>query len=443
MEYLNKDEYYAFLKNAKSKIKNGNSTWVKLAEEFNKKFNDNITSDTLRLRSKRYVSALANGRDFKELKSNQKQDDSTKEFETKFSDGTVEARKVVKYSKAIFGDNDKLLEYLGYDKTQWEFVYVTTSSWEQSSKKDGLKNLYAVKFKLKPKSIPSITDMVEDIKKVLAKEIKPLVQTSTIANVTKLNDKLLMEIPAIELHLGKLSNAVETGENYDVKIARLRFEHILQKIIDKQKEANCGTCLLVIGNDFFNSESDNMTTNKTPQQNDTRYKKLFLVGLELYVKTLYTLKKYFKRVDVMLCSGNHARAMEFFLYIALKEHFATDEVIRFSEDFKDTQYYKFGQCGIFFNHGDANLAKTIKSIPSEFFDVWGRTLYRELHLGHLHKEVTVDDESGMITRRIGSPCATDNWHYQNRFVGATKKHQIFLWDKENGLVNIHYIPNKD
>ena len=61
----------------------------------------------------------------------------------------------------------------------------------------------------------------------------------------------------------------------------------------------------------------------------------------------------------------------------------------------------------------------------------------------LHKEVTVDDDSGMITRRIGSPCATDNWHYQNRFVGATKKHQIFLWDKENGLVNIHYIPNKD
>ena len=56
-----------------------------------------------------------------------------------------------------------------------------------------------------------------------------------------------------------------------------------------------------------------------------------------------------------------------------------------------------------------------------FFDVWGRTLYRELHLGHLHKEVTVDDDSGMITRRIGSPCATDNWHYQNRFVGATKK----------------------
>src|SRR5574344_685351 len=160
---------------------------------------------------------------------------------------------------------------------------------------------------------------------------------------------------------------------------------------------------LVIGNDFFNSESDNMTTDKTPQQNDTRYKKLFLVGLELYVKTLYTLKNYFKQVDVMLCSGNHARAMEFFLYIALKEHFATDEVIRFSEDFKDTQYYKFGQCGIFFNHGDANLVRTIKSIPSEFFDVWGRTLYRELHLGHLHKEVTVDDDSGMITRRIGSP----------------------------------------
>ena len=39
----------------------------------------------------------------------------------------------------------------------------------------------------------------------------------------------------------------------------------------------------------------------------------------------------------------------------------------------------------------------------------------------------------MITRRIGAPCSTDAWHEENRFVGAVKKHEIFIWDKYNGL----------
>lgn len=45
----------------------------------------------------------------------------------------------------------------------------------------------------------------------------------------------------------------------------------------------------------------------------------------------------------------------------------------------------------------------------------------------------------MITRRIGSPTATDQWHYEERFIGATQKYQTFVWDKEKGLQNIKYI----
>ena len=55
----------------------------------------------------------------------------------------------------------------------------------------------------------------------------------------------------------------------------------------------------------------------------------------------------------------------------------------------------------------------------------------------------MDDSGGMITRRIGSPCAIDAWHYGNRFVGAVKKHQIFIWDKNNGLKELFYITIKD
>jgi hypothetical protein len=81
----------------------------------------------------------------------------------------------------------------------------------------------------------------------------------------------------------------------------------------------------------------------------------------------------------------------------------------------------------------------MQSIPAEFYKEWGSSIFRELHLGHLHKEVVVDDESGMITRRIGSPTGTDQYHYEERFIGATQKHQIFVWDANKGLKSIEYI----
>ena len=70
--------------------------------------------------------------------------------------------------------------------------------------------------------------------------------------------------------------------------------------------------------------------------------------------------------------------------------------------------------------------------------MWGRTQHRELHLGHLHTELVVDENSGLIVRRIGSPSGTDAWHYENRYVGSRKAHQLFLWHKEVGMVNSHY-----
>ena len=135
----------------------------------------------------------------------------------------------------------------------------------------------------------------------------------------------------------------------------------------------------------------------------------------------------------------------FYLYMALAQYFSDDNVLKFSNDYKDVQCYVFGKNMIAFSHGDSNLKRMIKSIPVEFYKEWGSTQYRELHLGHLHKEVVVDDESGLITRRVGSPTGTCQWHYEERFIGAIQKAQTFIWDKSYGLTdikNINFIDDK-
>jgi hypothetical protein len=196
----------------------------------------------------------------------------------------------------------------------------------------------------------------------------------------------------------------------------------------------------VIGNDFFNAEFNNQTTNGTPQQNDGRYKKLFIKGMELYTNAIERLIPIFGNIDVRLCQGNHAQSAEFYLYHSLSQYFRNAKNVHFSDNYRTTQAYVFGDVGIFFTHGDENEKRTIASIPAEFPEEWGKTKFRELHLGHLHKEgATITEMGGMITRRIPSPCAADDWHYNKRFIGNQRCHQFFVWHKTQGLVATNYV----
>jgi hypothetical protein len=361
---------------------------------------------------------------------------------------------------------ENILSKLGYDSEFWALSSYTLGAWDVATRND-MKECYTIRAKIKPKA--STDMMLEDyasIVKASFSSCKPLsvIQPNIIDKARNMFGKLssyrsdarnssnntrtrLLEIPPIELHYGKVGSCIETGNVYDDKVARSIFNNIFDTIIRANSETDIDEVLVVIGSDFFNSEASGTTTKGTPQSNCLSYKQMFIDGLEMYEHAILSLFNKFKNVKVMLCAGNHARSMEFFLFVALQQRFSSyapckmvsSGGITFIENYRDTQAYVYGNNAIFFNHGDINLKRTIKSIPAEFPQIWGKCLFRELHLGHLHKEVTVDDEGGMITRRIGSPCGNDDWHYVNRFLGSVKKHQIFIWDYEKGLETIRYI----
>ena len=430
--------YYDFLEYAFQKNKEGVS-WKELSVEFEKKFNTTISRSCLRHRALRFNE------------KNKKVDDNiyscgnseTDVYIQYNADGSVESKGKIECNSDVLKDPVKLLEKLGYNTDKWELITYRVSEWEGGKVDDDNKFIkqHAIKYKVKPKNELTITDFLNSAKKAFSEKIMPLLEKDFKLDNNELDDEKLMEIAPIELHLGKFSHYVETGEIYNLEIAKKRFQYIFQKIREKQLVEKCSKCVLIIGSDFFNSESDyNTSVNKTPQQNDSCYINLFIEAIKMYTSAIFSLKELFNSIDVMLCSGNHARSMETFLYIALQQRFSLcDSYIHFIENYKHTQVYEFGKCAIFYNHGDYNLKQTIKSIPAEFDKEWGSHPFRELHLGHLHKEVVVDEEGGMITRRIGSPCSTDNWHYDNRFVGSLKKHQIFVWNANSGLENIYYI----
>ena len=412
------------------KVKNREITWKEASYEINKKFGTNISPDGIR---KRFYNMNKDGYTTESING---------EFETHYSDGSIDISKKIWFDENENKTPDVILKKFGYDEESWEVVSWTFGKWEVAIKDEKQNRVCTtIRARIKPrteKNIP-MEKYVSVAKEVFEKEIKPIKVVSK-KQCEGLDKNKLLELTGIELHLGKMSWSGETGQDYDKNIARERFNTIYSEIMEQQEIEKCDTCLLCIGNDFFNSDTVNATTTKgTPQTNDLRWQKLFNIGLELYTQMILGLSDRFNNIEVRLQSGNHDKMASFYLYIALSCYFKDVKNIHFSQDYKDVQCFLWGKCGIFFSHGDSNLKRLIKSIPAEFYEEWGKTTFRELHLGHLHKEVVVDDDSGMITRRIGSPTATDQWHYEERFIGATQKYQTFVWDKEKGLQNIKYI----
>lgn len=361
------------------------------------------------------------------------------------SNGDVNFTKKMFLNRDVSKDPDEILVALGYDPNKWSIVSWKVSEWDVPSASTD-KSCYAVSGRIRPKTLTDMRDVdyFNAAKEFFATH-KLEAQTSAKPKFGQTapawQRDFLIEIPAIELHLGKRAHITDAPENYDIKDAERCFNEIIDTIIGYSKAVHMtGNCLLVIGNDFFNAEFNNQTTNGTPQQNDGRYKKLFIKGMELYTTAIEKLIPVFDKIDVRLCQGNHAQSAEFYLYHSLSQYFRNVKNVGFSDNYRTTQAYVFGDCGIFFTHGDENEKRTIASIPAEFPEEWGKTKFRELHLGHLHKEgATITEMGGMITRRIPSPCAADDWHYNKRFIGNQRCHQFFVWSATQGLIATNYV----
>jgi len=393
------------------------------------------------------VSAYVNRAGRKPQDSSDRPNDGEDEFysvEEHLKNGEVEITKKVFFDKNVKKTPDTILTALGYSPEEWTIVSWRLCEWD-SATGSGDKTAYSIRGRIKPRGASDMRDV--DYFNA-AKEFfsKHRIEYRTAArycgsSVSGIDDDCLIEIPAIELHLGKRSHITDTPENYDMKDAERCFNKIFDTVIDYAEAIGAkGNCLLVIGNDFFNAEFNNQTTNGTPQQNDGRYKKLFIKGMELYTNAIERLIPVFGNIDIRLCQGNHAQSAEFYLYHSLSQYFRNAKNVHFSDNYRTTQAYVFGDVGIFFTHGDENEKRTIASIPAEFPEEWGKTKFRELHLGHLHKEgATITEMGGMITRRIPSPCAADDWHYNKRFIGNQRCHQFFVWHRTKGLVATNYV----
>lgn len=346
------------------------------------------------------------------------------------------------YSKLIAIDESKekitpelIMEKHNIDPKKWKVISYKNNYWNTQAKGGNLLTLFQSKVTVKP---IGDTEIDYDYIKSYFKDYEPT-HIGNRNTVHKFGDKLL--VPCFyDCHFGKegWQGEVGKGENYDLKIAKKRFLDNSQDFIDRIKGQDFERVLYVIGQDFIHSEPDGNTVNKTKQDCDGRYQKIFRVACEALIDSICMFADI-APVDVVLIQGNHSETTEFFMAELLKAYFRNDNNINVDSSPMMRKYYQYGNTLLGLSHGEYEGKRITELMPIEAREYWSDTVYHEFLLGHLHSESSFE-KGGITVRRIPSMCGTDAWHKKMGYCMSPKRSVAFIYDKTKGLIETLYNP---
>lgn len=353
-----------------------------------------------------------------------------------------------------FGDSAEMSMYLNHQVKSLEDLIekcsINTSKWQVASwecktttvtlkDEKGVpktEQKYWVGAKLKRKELDK--DLVlqkQEIIEVL-KNYSPKIKT---LEYKKFDKNVLLELSMPDIHFGKLSWKEESGEDYDLKIATSRFKDAINDLLSKTPLQNVERILFPIGNDMINVDSRrNMTTAGTPQDSDSRFRKLLNVVKDLLIETITDLSQI-APVDVVVVSGNHDYDTMFTIGMILEAYFNNNSNVNIDNTPKQRKYYRYHNSGIMLTHGNEERHSDLGLIfATEQPALWALCLYREAQLGHFHKTkktnyVSVDDFQGFQVNILPSLSGSDFWHASKGYMGL-KQAKAFLYEREQGKI---------
>lgn len=429
---LSPESYELCLEDISEKVLGNNDLdWSEIIE----KYSLPIATDTLRKASSQsifgnvFVSEYFKNKTLSNNMTDIEKAQSTYKTESSINkDGTFTSDKLIAIKEDDLKNPATLLSAHGFNTKDWELISARNNIWNVYSKQDGIQELYSSKIVTKPRTDISL-DEIKEFYETLIVSYKPPVVRKYVPN-----KGLLFELPIMDLHLGKFSSSDIVKDEYNTQIARDCFNKIIDDCIGRLKNVNIEKIIFPIGQDFFHFDSVNTTTSKgTPQDSDRKHQTLFKDGVILLIDGITKLSSELNvPIEVFYVPGNHDFMTSYHAIMSLWCYFNKNENVSVDLSTSPRKYIEFGKCLIGYSHGDKEKKRIEKIMQVEASDSWGRTKFREFHLGHLHSEQVVED-GGVIIRHLSSVTGSDAWHHDSGFVGAIRKCTCFLWDKECGI----------
>jgi len=245
---------------------------------------------------------------------------------------------------------------------------------------------------------------------------------------------LMQAVVIADPPLAKYAWGGETGgANYDLSIATRLVRDAATELMEWGDERKPAVRYLFCLGDLLHYDNpQGHTTGGTPQDRDTRLAKMLeeasamLCGLvERSVMTAET--------RVVMVPGNHDRATTLAMQLILAAQFRGYAGVTVDTSALHRKYVEWGGCLIGLTHGDTARKRLGTLMQVERKEAWGRSVCREWHHGHFHREAQTVTEGGVTIREHLSLSPPDSWHAIEGYVGAPRGMDSLLYDKIRGV----------
>jgi len=298
---------------------------------------------------------------------------------------------------------------------------------------------FQVKVWLKKKVPDSYEQVIED----LIKTLPTIDKISKYKTLTKKLDKdVAIEIALYDAHLGKFAWHPETMlGNWDIDICTKAYLEGAEKGLNYASSFKPSKIFFVLGNDFMHVDNQAMTTPRGGFHLDAdgRFPKIARKAMETIVAAINICRQV-APVEIKWVPGNHDVTSSFWLSLIVEQIFKNDKHVIVDNEPSQRKAVLWGNLLVGWWH-DATGRKfpaSVNALAQFWPELWGKSKYRELHVGHKHKKVhtktmPIETNGGVLIRQIPSLSSIDFWHQDNLFVDAVPASETLLWSKDSGV----------
>jgi Calcineurin-like phosphoesterase. len=207
----------------------------------------------------------------------------------------------------------------------------------------------------------------------------------------ELDEELLAIYPYGDPHMGMYAWHGDSEEDFDLSMAVNLMVEATTSLVQSAPPSK--KALIAFLGDFYHADNQSNTTVRSGHQLDvdSRWLKVFRVGVNTAVTLIELAKRKHEEVHVIVEIGNHDDHSALALGVCLEMFFSNDERVTIDNSGQRYHYYRFGDNLIGIHHGDLSKPASLPGIMAcDRPQDWGETLYRSWYTGHIHNQTRYD-----------------------------------------------------
>lgn len=271
--------------------------------------------------------------------------------------------------------------------------------------------------------------LVDDLPKYKPLPSKPLTGASEALTAYVIGDA----------HIGMKVTKERNGDaDWNLEIAERVTVGAIEKLIQASGGSDVGL-MLDLG-DFGHTDSLNNTTssNTNTMDVDGDYGDSIAAQTRIYRRSIDLMLKSHNKVILMMVRGNHNSSTARCMNVMLQAFYENEPRVYVMDNVHKFQHITYGNNLLVTHHGDRmKPQRAFEYVARSLSKEWGQCEHRQILMGHIHHETSVEIASCLISTYQALP-AGDAWHSDSGY-GAKRTMSAIVYDKEHGEIQRHKV----